>query len=336
MNVLVTGGAGYIGLNVCAELYKKAHKPIILDNFANSTMFAVNELERLIGKVTVIDENLINLPKVVEVLEKYNINAVIHLAGWKCVPESEEIPLWYYFNNVACSIILFNAMKKVGCKKLIFSSSCAVYGNPLEYPIPETHRTQPISTYGKTKLIVENILQDWYRTDQTMQINLLRYFNPIGATINLGDSPKKIPDNLLPYITQVAIGKLDKLKIFGNDFETYDGTGIRDYIHIEDLAYGHVAALEYLQPECSVYNLGTGYGHSVLEIVDRFQEVTGKKIPYEFAPRRFGDCAIAVADVQKARETMDLRFDHYDLDYMIATAWEFQQRFPNGYVYKPK
>ena len=336
MNVLVTGGAVYIGLNVCAELFKKAHKPIIFDNFANSTMFAVHELERLIGKVTVIDENLINLPKVVDVLEKYNINAVIHLAGWKCVPESEEIPLWYYFNNVACSIILFNAMKKVGCKKLIFSSSCAVYGNPLEYPIPETHRTHPISTYGKTKLIVENILQDWYRTDQTMQINLLRYFNPIGATINLGDSPKKIPDNLLPYITQVAIGKLDKLKIFGNDFETYDGTGIRDYIHIEDLAYGHVAALEYLQPECSVYNLGTGYGHSVLEIVDRFQEVTGKKIPYEFAPRRFGDCAIAVADVQKARETMDLRFDHYDLDYMIATAWEFQQRFPNGYVYKPK
>tara|TARA_A100001515_G_scaffold93113_1_gene74460 strand:- start:1382 stop:2392 length:1011 start_codon:yes stop_codon:yes gene_type:complete len=336
MNVLVTGGAGYIGLNICAELYKKAHKPIIFDNFSNSTMFAVHELERLIGKVTVIDENLINLPKVVEVLEKYNINAVIHLAGWKCVPESEEIPLWYYFNNVACSIILFNAMKKVGCKKLIFSSSCAVYGNPLEYPIPETHRTQPISTYGKTKLIVENILQDWYRTDQTMQINLLRYFNPIGATINLGDCPKKIPDNLLPYITQVAIGKLDKLKIFGNDFETYDGTGVRDYIHIEDLAYGHVAALEMLEPECNIYNLGTGYGHSVLEIVERFQEVTGKKIPYEFAPRRFGDCAIAVADVQKAREELDLRFDHYDLDYMISTAWEFQQRFPNGYVYKPK
>ena len=221
-------------------------------------------------------------------------------------------------------------------KNLFFSSSCAVYGNPLNYPISETHRTQPISTYGKTKLIVENILQDWYRTDQTMQINLLRYFNPIGATINLGDSPKKIPDNLLPYITQVAIGKLDKLKIFGNDFETYDGTGVRDYIHIEDLAYGHVAALEMLEPECNIYNLGTGYGHSVLEIVEKFQEVTGKKIPYEFAPRRFGDCAIAVADVQKAREELDLRFDHYDLDYMIATAWEFQQRFPNGYVYKPK
>ena len=332
MNVLVTGGAGYIGLNICAELYKKGHRPIIYDNFSNSTMFAVEELERLIGKVTVIDENLINLPKVVKVLKFFEIDAVIHLAGWKCVPESEEIPLWYYFNNVACSIILFNAMKKVDCKKLIFSSSCAVYGNPLNYPISETHRTQPISTYGKTKLIVENILQDWYRTDQTMQINLLRYFNPIGATINLGDSPKKIPDNLLPYITQVAIGKLDKLKIFGNDFETYDGTGVRDYIHIEDLAYGHVAALEMLEPECNIYNLGTGYGHSVLEIVEKFQEVTGKKIPYEFAPRRFGDCAIAVADVEKARNELDLKFDHYDLSYMIATAWDFQKRFPNGYV----
>ena len=336
MNVLVTGGAGYIGLNICAELFKRAHKPIIFDNFSNSTMYGVHELERLIGKVTVIDENLINLPKVVDVLDKHNINAVIHLAGWKCVPESEEIPLWYYFNNVACSIILFNAMKKVGCKKLIFSSSCAVYGNPRNYPISETHRTQPISTYGKTKLIVENILQDWFRTDQTMQINILRYFNPIGAVINLGDSPRKIPNNLFPYITQVAIGRLDKLKIFGNDFETFDGTAIRDYIHIEDLAYGHVAALEYLQPECNVYNVGTGFGHSVLEMVERFQEVTGKKIPYEFAPRRFGDAAIAVADVQKAKEELNLNFNHYDLDYMISTAWEFQQRFPKGYVYKPK
>ena len=188
MNVLVTGGAGYIGLNVCAELYKKAHKPIIYDNFSNSNIYGVRQLERMIGKVPVIDENLINLPKVVEVLDKYKIDAVIHLAGWKCVPESEEIPLWYYFNNVACSIILFNAMKKVGCKKLIFSSSCAVYGNPLQHPISELHRTQPISTYGKTKLIVENILQDWYRTDNSMQINLLRYFNPIGALIVLGDT----------------------------------------------------------------------------------------------------------------------------------------------------
>jgi len=332
MNVLVTGGAGYIGLNVCAELYKRGHRPIIYDNFSNSNIYAVKQLERLIGKVPVLAENLINLPKVVEALDKYKIDAVIHLAGLKCVPESEEIPLWYYFNNVACSIILFNAMKKAGCKKLIFSSSCAVYGNPLEYPIHEGHIKAPISTYGKTKLMIENILQDWYRTDQSMQINLLRYFNPIGAVINLGDSPKKIPDNLLPYITQVAIGKLDKLKIFGNDFDTYDGTGIRDYIHIEDLAYGHVAALEYLEPECTSYNLGTGYGHSVLEIVERFQEVTGKKIPYEIAPRRFGDCAIAVADVRKAREELDLRFDHYDLNYMISTAWEFQQRFPNGYV----
>ena len=165
-----------------------------------------------------------------------------------------------------------------------------------------------------------------------MQINLLRYFNPIGAVIVLGDTQPNKPNNLLPYISQVALGKLDKLKIFGNDYETYDGTGIRDYLHIEDLAYGHVAALEMLEPECNIYNLGTGYGHSVLEIVKRFQEVTGKKIPYEFAPRRFGDCAIAVADVEKARNELDLRFDHYDLSYMIATAWDFQKRFPNGYV----
>ena len=332
MNVLVTGGAGYIGLNICAELYKKAHKPIIYDNFSNSNIYGVKQLERMIGKVPVINENLINLPKVVQVLEKYKIDAVIHLAGWKCVPESEEIPLWYYFNNVACSIILFNAMKKVGCKKLIFSSSCAVYGNPLQHPISELHRTQPISTYGKTKLIVENILQDWYRTDNSMQINLLRYFNPIGAVIVLGDTQPNKPNNLLPYITQVALGKLNKLKIFGNDYETYDGTGIRDYLHIEDLAYGHVAALEMLEPECNIYNLGTGYGHSVLDIVKKFEEVTGIKIPYEFAPRRFGDCAIAVADVEKARNDLGLKFDHYDLSYMIATAWDFQKRFPNGYV----
>jgi UDP-glucose 4-epimerase len=286
----------------------------------------------MIGKVPLIDENLINLPKVVKVLDKYKIDAVIHLAGWKCVPESEEIPLWYYFNNVACSIILFNAMKKVGCKKLIFSSSCAVYGNPIQYPISEIHRTQPISTYGKTKLIVENILQDWYRTDNSMQINLLRYFNPIGAVIVLGDTQTNKPNNLLPYISQVALGKLDKLKIFGNDYETYDGTGIRDYLHIEDLAYGHVAALEMLEPECNIYNLGTGYGHSVLDIVEKFEEVTGIKIPYEFAPRRFGDCAVAVADVEKARNDLGLKFDHYDLSYMIATAWDFQKRFPNGYV----
>jgi len=331
MNVLVTGGAGYIGLNVCAELFKKNYRPIILDNFSNSNIYGIRELEKLIGKVTVIEENLINLPKVVEVLEKYEIGAVIHLAGWKCVPESEKIPLWYYFNNVACSIILFNAMQRVGIKKIIFSSSCSVYGNTKKYPIYEDTETNPISTYGKTKLAVENILQDWYRTDPNMQINLLRYFNPIGAVINLGDCPPKIPDNLLPFISQVAIGKLDKLKIYGNDFETYDGTGVRDYIYIEDLAFGHVAALEYLKPECEVYNLGTGFGNSVLEIVDKFQEITGKKIPYEFAPRRFGDCAVAVADVEKAREALNFKCA-YDLDWMIRSAWDFQKKFPNGYV----
>lgn len=328
MSILVTGGAGYIGSHTCVELLNAGEKIIIVDNFSNSKPEMLDKIREITDKdfkfyeVDLLD--IINLEKVFK--ENPDIESVIHFAGLKAVGESVEKPIEYYHNNVTGSLILFDVMKKYNCKKIVFSSSATVYGNPKTVPIKEDFPLSTTNPYGSTKLMIEQILNDIYISDNEWSIILLRYFNPIGAHKSgiIGENPNGIPNNLMPYINQVAIGKLDHLNILGNDYDTKDGTGVRDYIHVVDLAIGHLKALEKARSSNGIeaYNLGTGKGYSVLEIVKAFEDATGVKVKYEIASRRPGDIATCYADPTKAKNELNWEAVR-DIKEMCEDSWRF-------------
>ena len=307
MNILLTGGTGYIGSHTAVVLSQAGHEVVLLDNFCNSDPSVLERLEKILGKALPCIEADVRETDVVEkVLREYKIDAVIHFAGLKAVGESNEKPVEYYANNVQGTISLLQAMNAVGVKKLVFSSSATVYGDPQYLPIDENHPTNPTNPYGRTKLQIEQMLRDLSNSDPEWRIICLRYFNPVGAHESglIGESPEGVPNNLMPYIAKVASGKLPYLNIFGKDYSTKDGTGIRDYIHIMDLVDGHLVALEYLRahPNYEIVNLGTGVGYSVMEIVSEFEAAWNLKIPYKFSCRRSGDIASCIADVSRAEE----------------------------------
>jgi UDP-glucose 4-epimerase len=307
VNILLTGGTGYIGSHTAVVLSQAGHEVVLLDNFCNSDPSVLERLEKILGKALPCIEADVRETDVVEkVLREYKIDAVIHFAGLKAVGESNEKPVEYYANNVQGAISLLQAMNAVGVKKLVFSSSATVYGDPQYLPIDESHPTNPTNPYGRTKLQIEQMLRDLSNSDPEWRIICLRYFNPVGAHESglIGESPEGVPNNLMPYIAKVASGKLPYLNIFGKDYSTKDGTGIRDYIHVMDLVDGHLVALEYLRahPNYEIVNLGTGVGYSVMEIVSEFEAAWNLKIPYKFSCRRSGDIASCIADVSRAEE----------------------------------
>jgi len=335
MSILVTGGAGYIGSHTCVQLLEAGHDIIVIDNLSNSSIEAIHRVKKLTGKeFRFYSEDLCNDIKLDIIFRENQIDSVIHFAGLKAVGESVKFPLKYYDNNLCSTLTLLKAMDKHGVKKLVFSSSATVYGDPASVPITEEFPLSATNPYGMTKLMIENILKDLYKADKTWNIALLRYFNPVGAHESgfIGEDPNGIPNNLIPYITQVAIGKLDKLRIFGNDYPTKDGTGVRDYIHVVDLADGHLAALNKLDTVCGlvIYNLGTGIGYSVLEMVKAFEKASGTIIPYEFVERRDGDIAECYADPKKAEKEL-LWKAKKGLSEMCADSWNWQKQNTNGY-----
>ncbi len=336
MRVLVTGGAGYIGSHTCVELLKTGHEVIALDNFSNSKKEALNRVQELAGKSLRFHEiDLLNKAGLNAIFENAGIEAVIHFAGLKAVGESVAIPLHYYQNNVAGTLNLCEIMQRHQVKNLVFSSSCTVYGDPQSVPITEDSPLSAVNPYGRTKLMIEEILGDLHQADNSWNIILLRYFNPVGAheSGQIGEDPNGIPNNLFPYITQVAVGKLAKLSVFGSDYPTRDGTGVRDYIHVVDLAIGHLKALDKLpkNPGVVAYNLGTGHGYSVLEAVAAFEKAAGQKIPYQIVDRRPGDTAAAYADPSKARAELGWMAEK-DLYAMCADSWRWQSQNPEGFI----
>jgi UDP-glucose 4-epimerase len=335
MAILVTGGAGYIGSHTSVELLNAGYDIVILDNFSNSKVESLNRVEELTGKSFKIYEiDLLNREDIEYVFKENQIDAVIHFAGLKAVGESVSLPLHYYHNNITGTINLCETMKKYGVKNLVFSSSATVYGIPEQVPILEGFPLEATNPYGRTKLMIEDILRDLYVSDPEWSIALLRYFNPIGAHSSgrIGEDPNGIPNNLMPYITQVAIGKLAELQVFGNDYPTVDGTGVRDYIHVVDLANGHLAALNKVMEMNGVeaYNLGTGRGYSVLEIVDAFENASGVKIPYKIVDRRPGDVAECYADVAKANVELGWKAER-GIEEMCQDSWRWQKQNPVGY-----
>lgn len=336
MSILVTGGAGYIGSHTVLELLQAGYEVVVIDNLCNSkeaSLERVRELANKSFKFYPID--LINKEEVEKVFEENDIEAVIHFAGLKAVGESVKMPMKYYYNNLVSTMVLCEVMKAYKVTKLVFSSSATVYGKPKEVPIAEDSPLHTTNPYGRTKLMIEDILRDLCVADSSWSILLLRYFNPIGAheSGQIGEDPNGIPNNLVPYITQVAVGKQKQLKVFGDDYDTLDGTGVRDYIHVVDLAKGHVKSLERLMRMKGVetYNLGTGKGYSVLQVVQAFEKVTGKKIPYEIQARREGDIATCFADPTKAYEVLEWQAE-YNLEKMCEDAWKWQSNNPDGYV----
>ena len=335
MRVLVTGGAGYIGSHTCVELLLSGYEVIVVDSLINSREESVRRIEEISGrklefhKVDLLDKSGLD-----RVFQQAKVDAVIHFAGLKAVGESVAIPLQYYKNNISGSLVLFEVMAQHGVRNLVFSSSATVYGDPASLPITEDFPIKSSNPYGWCKVMIEQILQDLYLADPSLNITLLRYFNPVGAhpTGRIGEDPKGVPNNLVPYISQVAVGKLPELKIFGNDYPTPDGTGVRDYIHIMDLASGHIKALEKLaaNPGLVIYNLGTGKGYSVLEMVNAFAEASGKKIPYKIVERRPGDIASCYADPSKAEKDLFWKASR-DIKAMCADTWRWQTQNPNGY-----
>jgi len=310
MNILVTGGAGYIGSHTCLELLNAGHQVIVVDNLSNSKETSLIRVQELTGKKLVFHQvDLLDKPTLEKVFAAQPIDAVIHFAGLKAVGESVEIPLSYYHNNITGTINLCEVMKNHQVTTLVFSSSATVYGDPQTVPIKEDFPLGPTNPYGRSKLMIEEILRDLYQAEQQWSIALLRYFNPVGAheSGRIGEDPNGIPNNLLPFISQVAVGKLEKLAVFGNDYPTPDGTGVRDYIHVVDLASGHLQALEKLSsgPGILTYNLGTGQGYSVLEMIRAFEKSSGQKVPYEIGGRRAGDIATCYADPSLARKELD-------------------------------
>ncbi len=335
MNVLVTGGAGYIGSHTVLELLNAGHNPIVVDNLSNSSKESLIRVESITGKKPVFYEaDLLDKEAVDNIFKSHEIESVIHFAGYKAVGESVQKPLMYYENNIGSTLILCELMKKHGVKNLVFSSSATVYGDPASVPITEEFPLSATNPYGRTKLFIEYILKDFYKADEAWNIALLRYFNPVGAHESglIGEDPNDIPNNLMPYVSQVAVGKLKELSVFGDDYPTPDGTGVRDYIHVVDLALGHLKALEKLNssPGLVIYNLGTGNGSSVLDMVKAFQEASGKPVPYKIAPRRSGDVAECYADPHKAESELGWKAKR-GIKEMCEDAWRWQSQNPNGY-----
>lgn len=334
MNVLVTGGAGYIGSHTCVELLESGYGVVVIDNLCNSEFEAIRRVEKITGKTIKFYEGDTCDPAMLKkIFTENKIDSVIHFAGLKAVGESVKIPLRYYQNNINGTLVLCDEMQKAGVKDIIFSSSATVYGDPASVPVREDFPLSATNPYGRTKLMIEEILRDLYVADNTWKVTLLRYFNPIGAHTSgtIGEFPRGIPNNLMPYITQIATGKLEKLKVFGNDYPTPDGTGVRDYIHVVDLAKGHVAALKS-NKESGVYtyNLGTGKGYSVLDIIKAFEKASGVKIPYDIVSRRPGDIAAVYADPSKAQKELGWQAE-LGIDEMCADSWRWQSHNPNGY-----
>lgn len=335
MRILVTGGAGYIGSHTIIELAAEGHDIVVVDNLSNSSRESIKRIEKITGKKIPFYKTDVRHKKNMDgVFTDHDIDAVIHFAGLKAVGESVKKPVLYYDNNIGSTLVLLDKMKKYDVKKLVFSSSATVYGTPSELPLSEESRvgigiTNP---YGQTKYMIEQILQDAAKADDSMEISILRYFNPIGAHDSgmIGEDPNDIPNNLLPYISQVAIGKLEKVNVFGNDYETHDGTGVRDYIHVVDLANGHVAALKKIKPGVSIYNLGTGRGTSVLELIDAFRKASGKKIPHQIASRRPGDIAACYASTEKAARELEWLASK-TIEQACADSWRWQSQNPDGY-----
>lgn len=335
MNILVTGGAGYIGSHTVVELLEKSHDVIVVDNLSNSKKEALHRIEDIAGKsLTFYKTDLVDKQELDHIFERHEIDAVIHFAGYKAVGESVRKPLSYYHNNITGTLHLCEIMQKHGVSKLVFSSSATVYGDPDTVPITEDFPTSATNPYGRTKLFIEKILRDLHISDESWDIALLRYFNPVGAhpSGRLGEDPNDIPNNLMPYITQVAVGKLDRLSVFGDDYPTPDGTGVRDYIHVVDLAKGHLEALDKLKegPGVVTYNLGTGQGYSVLDVVNAFEKASGQDIPYTITDRRPGDIASCYADPSRAEEELGWSAE-YELVDMCKHAWKWQSQNPDGY-----
>ncbi len=336
MKVLLAGGAGYIGTHTCVELISAGHDVIIADNFSNSCPTAVERVEEITGRgIPLYEADVCDKAAVDKIFSENKIDAVIHFAGLKAVGESCEKPVEYYRNNIDSTLTLLEAMKKYGVNNFIFSSSATVYGTPKVVPLVETMPTgSPTNPYGWTKLMMEQILSDTAKANPDMSIVILRYFNPIGAheSGRIGEDPNGIPNNLMPFITQVAAGRLKRLGVFGNDYPTHDGTGIRDYIHVVDLAKGHVKAIEYSAEHkgTEIFNLGTGTGYSVLDIVNAFQKVNNIEIPYDIKPRRAGDIAECFADASKAYKVLGWKAEK-NLEDMCRDSWNWQSHNVNGY-----
>lgn len=336
MAVLVTGGAGYIGSHTCVELLENGYDVVVMDNLYNSNEKALERVEQITGKkVAFYNVDMLDKEAMNEIFEKENIDSVIHFAGYKAVGESVRKPLEYYHNNITGTLLLCDVMRNHGVKNIIFSSSATVYGDPAFVPITEEcPKGQITNPYGQTKGMLEQILTDLHVSDPEWNVVLLRYFNPIGAHKAgiIGEDPKGIPNNLVPYIAQVAVGKLEALGVFGNDYNTPDGTGVRDYIHVVDLAKGHVKAMKKFEdtPEVRIYNLGTGNGYSVLQVLHAFEKACGKTLPYVIKERRPGDIATCYADPAKAREELGWEAE-YGIDEMCADTWRWQSTNPNGY-----
>jgi len=335
MNILVTGGAGYIGSHTCVLLLEAGYNVIVLDNLDNSSEISLERVKKITGKdLKFYKTDLLDYEATEQVFIENEIDAVIHFAGLKAVGESVAIPLRYYHNNITGTLNLCNIMSKYNVKNLVFSSSATVYGDPHTVPIKEDFPLHATNPYGRTKLMIEEILRDLYVSDNEWNIAILRYFNPVGAHESgmIGEDPSGIPNNLMPYITQVAIGKLECLSVFGNDYNTPDGTGVRDYIHVVDLAQGHIKAVEKIMTKSGVvtYNLGTGNGYSVLEMVKAFGKASGREINYKIVERRPGDIAECYADPTKAKEELGFTATH-NLDDMCRDAWKWQSDNPKGY-----
>lgn len=335
MAILITGGAGYIGSHTLVELLQTDYEIVAVDNFVNSSEEAINRVRNITGKnLKFYQADLQEKDAVEKIFRENQIDSVIHFAGLKAVGESVSIPLRYYSNNLQSTLNLCEIMKQYQVKKLVFSSSATVYGNPHRVPISEDFPLSVTNPYGRTKLMIEDILRDLYRSDNSWNIALLRYFNPVGAHISglIGEDPKGIPNNLVPYIAQVAGGKLQFLNVYGNDYETKDGTGVRDYIHVTDLAKGHILALQKLDtnPGIEAYNLGTGRGFSVLEMIEAYAKASGRNIPYKLTQRRPGDIASCYADTAKAKQ--ELGFEtKLGIEDMCRDSWNWQSKNPNGY-----
>jgi UDP-glucose 4-epimerase len=335
MAILVTGGAGYIGSHACVELLNAGYEVIVVDNFINSKHESLSRVKEITKKDLKFNQiDLLDKEGLQSVFSENSIEAVIHFAGLKAVGESCRIPLHYYYNNIIGTINLCEVMKKFGVKKIVFSSSATVYGAPKQIPITEDCSLGANNPYGRTKLMIEEIFKDLYVSDNDWSISLLRYFNPIGAheSGNIGEDPNGTPNNLMPYITQVAVGKMKELRVFGNDYPTTDGTGVRDYIHVVDLAKGHLKALEKLNNNHGVhaYNLGTGRGYSVLEVISAFERASGMSVPYKIVEPRPGDISSCYADTSKAKVELGW-YAQKGIEEMCKDAWNWQLKNPNGY-----
>ena len=335
MNILVTGGAGYIGSHTCVELLNAGYDIVVVDNFDNSCMKAVDTVKDITGKdFKFYEVDLLDRENLEKVFIENKIDAVIHFAGLKAVGESTQIPLRYYHNNITGTLILMELMEKYDVNNIVFSSSATVYGMPKSVPITEDFPLSTTNPYGSTKLMLEQILTDAAKANDKLSVTLLRYFNPIGAheSGNMGEDPQGIPNNLLPYVAQVAVGKLEKVHVFGDDYPTPDGTGVRDYIHVVDLAIGHLKAIEKKANEAGVhiYNLGTGNGYSVLQIIKAFEKACGKELPYVIDPRRPGDIAECWANPAKAKAELGWEATR-GIEEMCQDSWRWQSTHPNGY-----